>query len=122
MLTANTLAELRSLIASGAAPERREELNGALDDLQRTIAAQALAIRNLAAEVRNRRVGQQAMDAIVPPAALDALLRKIGEPRPTPFSLEEAQRACAELADAGARAGEIGQIAAAVVKVARAFV
>ena len=122
MLTETTLAELRSLIASGALSERREVLNGALDDLQRTIAAQSLAIRNLAADLRNRRVGQAAMDAIVPPDALNALLGGIGEARPTPFSLDEARKACADLADQSARATDIGEIAAAVVKVVRAFV
>ena len=122
MLTETTLAELRNLITSGAPAERRAELSDGLDDLQRTIAAQALAIRNLTANLRNRRVGQVAMDAILPPDALDALLAGIGEPRPTPFSLEDARKACAELADQSARAADIGEIAAGVVKVVRAFV
>ncbi len=122
MLTETTLAELRGLIAFTAPAERQKELSEALDDLQRTIVAQALTIRNIIADLRNRRVGEQAMDAIVPPDAMNAMLAGIGEARPTPFSLEAARKACAELADQSARATEIGEIAAGVVKVARAFV
>ena len=121
MLTESTLAELRALINSAAAPDRRDDLEGALDDLQRTIAAQSLAIRNLTADLRNRRIGQEAMDALLPPGALNGLLERLGEARSSPFSLDQARRACAELADHAARASDVGEIAAAIVKVARAF-
>ena len=121
MLTEATLTELRELIGNAAGPERRAELAGALDDLQRTIAAQALVIRNLTSDLRNRRVGQEAMDGIVPAGALNAMLASLGEPRAAPFSLADAQRACAELADQSARATDLAAIATAIVKVARVF-
>jgi hypothetical protein len=62
------------------------------------------------------------MDAILPPEALNDLLARMGRPNRTPFSLDDARHACAELADQAARAGDAARIAAAVVKVVRAFV
>ena len=122
MLTESTLTELRDLISTAAPPDRRTDLTSALDDLQRAIAAQSLAIRNLTADLRNRRVGQEAMDAILPPAALAGLLDHLGEPRSTPFSLADAQRACADLSDQASRATDLAAIAAAIVRVVRIFV
>ncbi len=122
MLTEQTLIDLRALLATSAPADRREAMLGALDDTQRTIAAQALVIRNLTADLRNRRIGQEALDAIVPAAAMSDLLTRLGEPRAGPFSMADAQRACAQLAEQGARAGDIAAIAAGIVAVVRAFV
>ncbi len=121
MLTESTLAELRTLITTTAPADRQAQLAAALDDLQRTIAAQALVIRNLSMDLRNRRIGQEALDALVPAGSMDALLAPIGQARATPFSLDDAQKACAALANATSHATDFAEIAAAVVKVARVF-
>src|SRR5262249_40247507 len=135
MLTESTLADLRTLIAAHAAPDRRAELAGALDDLQRTIAAQALAIRNLSMAAANHH----ALPAAAPPPAPGAAPPAPSPPappprpppptppppRPAPFPLAQARQACADLADQAARqreAANIAAIAAGIVKVVRAFV
>jgi hypothetical protein len=121
MLSESTLNELRTFITSTASSDRRADFAEAVDDLQRTIAAQSLLIRNLTTDLRNRRIGQQAMDALLPPDTLNALLAQLGEPKQTPFSLTDAQHACADLADQASRATDIAEIAAAIVKVAKVF-
>jgi hypothetical protein len=122
MLTETTLLELRDLVSSSAPAERRAELLQSLDDLQRAIAAQALLVRNLTADLRNRRIGQEAMDAITPAGAIDALIARLGEPRRTTFSIADARAACDALADEASRAADVVQIAAAVARVVRVFV
>jgi CxxC motif-containing protein (DUF1111 family) len=122
MVTAQTLMDLREFVQQNATDPRREELLGALEGLQQTIAAQALVVRNLTGELRNRRIGQEAMEAIVPAGAIDALAGRLGMPRETTFSLTEAQAACAALVDEAAGAKSIVEIAAAVARVVRVFV
>ncbi len=122
MLTEQSLLDLRTLLATHAPADQRETLIQALDDLQRTIAAQSLAIRNLTADLRNRRIGDEAMDAIVPAGAIADLTSRLGEPRSTPFSLIEARAACDALATQAARATDIAAIATGIIKVVRVFV
>lgn len=125
MLTELTLSELRTLITTQAAPDRRTDLTAALDDLQRTIAAQSLAIRNLTSALRNHQVSAAALDALLPSSTLNDLLSRLGPPRSTPFSLDQARQACAELADQAARnrdAADLASIAVAMIKVVKAFV
>ncbi len=122
MVTDTALMDLRDLVVNATAGEQRAELLGVVDDLQRTIAAQALAIRNLTADLRNRRIGEAAMEAIVPASAIDGLASRLGEPRRTAFSLGEARAACAALVEEAARAGEVVEIAGAVARVVRVFV
>jgi hypothetical protein len=122
MLTEQTLLDLRELITAKAPDDRREALVQAFDDLQRTIVAQSLVIRNLTMDLRNRRVGQEAMDAIVPAAAVGDIIARLGKPRQTPFSLAEAKAACDELATQAARAGDIAAIASGIAKVVRVFI
>ncbi len=122
MMTETTIVDLRDLVMNATAGERRAELLGAVDDLQRAIAGQALAIRNLTAELRNRRIGQAAMEAIVPAGTMEVLATRLGEARRTAFSMAEAQLACAALVEKAARAGDVVEIAGAVARVVRVFV
>lgn len=122
MLTGQSLLDLRTLIATHAPAESRDTLMEAFDDLQRTIAAQSLAIRNLTADLRNRHIGDEAMNAIVPSGGIADLASRLGEPRSTPFSLAEARAACDELATQAARATDIAAIATGIIRVVRVFV
>ncbi len=122
MLTEQSLLDLRTLIITHAPADQRDSLTQAFDDLQRTIAAQSLAIRNLTADLRNRRIGDEAMNAIVPASAIDDLTSRLGEPRHSPFSFAQARAACDELATQAARTTDLATIATAIIKVVRVFV
>lgn len=122
MLTEQSLLDLRTLIITHAPADQRDSLTQAFDDLQRTIAAQSLAIRNLTADLRNRRIGDEAMNAIVPAVAIDDLTSRLGEPRHSPFSFAHARAACDELATQAARTTDLATIATAIIKVVRVFV
>ena len=79
----------------------------------------------LTSALRNHQVGAEALDAILPATTLNDFLIRLGSPRASPFSLDQARQACAELADQAARqrsASDVASIATAIVKVVRAFV
>ncbi len=113
MTTETTLSDLRTLASE------RPEAAQALADLERTIAAQALIIRALSIDLRNRRVSQAHMDALVSNIAIGSV---VGTPARTDFTLAEAQQAAGDLVTEANRSRSAAAFLTTLVKLIRVFV
>jgi hypothetical protein len=119
-MTTAELTRLRELIDEHAGAEA-PALEAAVDDLLGTIAGQALVVRNLSMELRNRRAGEAALEELAPVSALEAVLAGLGEPRPSGFTLAEAESASRRLVEAATRGQDLAAVLAAIARLVRVF-
>lgn len=121
MLTEQAVQKLENLIDQAGGPNK-DEMKSSLECLLKAIAGQALLIRNMNMELRNRQVNDIAMDQILTNNTLAQIFQSLGSPKQNPFTVREAEAKAQELADQVAQANDFGQILGTVVKVATLFI
>lgn len=121
MLDEQNLNALKNLIAQNGGPQQ-QQLQEALEGLERAIAGQALLVRNLILDLRNRQAGDAQLDAVLTQNSLNAVFQMLGVPKQNPFSVTEAETAVKELSNSIANANNFAAILSTVVKVAKVFI
>jgi hypothetical protein len=121
MITEENLVKLKTLAADHGGTDA-ETLTMTLRDLETAIAAQALLVRNLLLELRNRQADAAALEGILSANTLSATMGSIGAPKRNPFTVAEAEQRIEALNDSIAAANDFGQIIGRVVEVAKIFV
>jgi len=121
MLDQQNLKALKDLIAQhGGAQE--QQLQEALEGLEKAIAGQALLVRNLIFELRNHQAGDAQLNALLTQNSLNAVFQALGVPKQNPFSVTEAESSIRELSDRIANSNNFAAIIGTVVKVAKLFI
>ncbi len=121
MLDEQNLHALRNLIAQHGGAQQ-QQLQAALEGLEKAIAGQALLFRKLMFELRNHQAGDAQLNSLLTQDSLNLTFQKLGLPKQNPFSVTEAESAVKELSSSIANANNFAAILSTVVKVAKVFI
>ena len=121
MLTEQAVNRLEALVMAQPEPVRME-LRGALEDLARVIATQALLARNLGIELENAMVGVDVLNSLVAQNGLEGMLSGLSPPKRNPFSMGEARKACDDLVATASQARDFTAILKGVAQVAKVLI
>lgn len=121
MLKETDLQQLQALIDQHGGAQQAQ-LGESLRDLQKTIVGQSFLIRSLMIDLRNRKAGAAALQALLTQQALADIYQSLGVPKQNAFSVAEADAAVTELAGSVANANNLANVTQALVKVATVFI